>query len=333
MEYDDFEPTGFGDHLSSESPRARKRRDRRNRGRRIFILVVIVLILFGGLAYAGYRLSVAFVFSPKDSGGKGVGLFQSRPEERTMNILMFGTDEREKEQARSDTIILAVLDLKRQTANLLSIPRDTRVEIPGEAKENKINFAHAKGGPQLAAKTVENFLGMPVDGYVETNFEGFQEIIDTLGGVTINVEQRMYKPSESINLKPGLQRLDGKDALAYVRWRGDALADIGRVKRQQKFFLAVADEVLQVNNIWKLPDLVGEFRANVKTDLTLKEMLRVAGALKNMDRANIHTFTVPGDPEYVDDISYWIPREVELEQMVEQIKSPGNSEPQQAANE
>lgn len=323
MDFDDYSAS-FGEQYRSDSPRSRRRKMRRKRSGRALTVFLVVLLLFSGLIYAGYQFTSALIAPvTADEGGKQRGFFKRDSGKETFNVLLFGTDERGSESGRSDTIILAVLDLEKKTAKMLSIPRDTRVEIAGEGKVNKINYAHAKGGPVLAIETVENFLGLPVDGYVETNFAGFKEIVDTIGGVTIEVEKRMYKPEEDIDLQPGLQRLDGKGALAYVRWRGDAMGDIGRIERQQKFFLAVADELLQVNNIWKLPDLVREFRTYVKTDLSLTEMLRVATAMKDIDRSRISVYTVPGYPEYIDEISYWIPAEIELEQMIEEIKETG----------
>ncbi|MDH7479030.1 MAG: LCP family protein [Syntrophomonadaceae bacterium] len=235
-----------------------------------------------------------------------------------LNILLLGTDERGMEQARSDTIILANLNLEQNQVTLVSIPRDTRASIPGHGKQ-KINHAHAFGGPALLTRTVEGLLGVKVDYYLETNFEGFKNLIDQMGGITIDVEKRMYTPEEGINLKPGLQRLNGHDALAYVRFRHDAMGDIGRVERQQKFISAAYDQFFTLKNLLRAPVLINQALANVKTNMPTSEMLTVARFLKGVDRENIQTLTLPGYSQTIDGLSYWIVRDGEMRQMMAMI--------------
>jgi LCP family protein required for cell wall assembly len=158
------------------------------------------------------------------------------------------------------------VDTKTKQMSLLSIPRDTRVNIPKYGWD-KINAADALGGPELSMKVVSNLLDIPEKYYVQANFNGFKDIVDALGGVTLDVEQNMYHEDETdggayeINLKKGVQRLDGDKALQYVRYRDYAMGDIDRTKYQQKFLVALAKEMLQPSTILKLPALVPEISA------------------------------------------------------------------------
>lgn len=237
-----------------------------------------------------------------------------------LNILLLGIDQREEEAARADTIILASLDLKDKEVRLLSIPRDTRAEISGQGITRKINHAHAVGGAELTVKTVEDFLGLPVHYYVEANFEGFVRCIDILGGITINVERRMYLPAENIDLRPGLQKLNGEDALAYVRWRGDGKGDIGRIERQQKFFRALAEQARHFSTVWKIPELLGELREQVATDMSAAKMIALANKFKDLDAISLSVHTVPGVP---DDVhyggSYWVADKSQLAALLKEF--------------
>jgi LCP family protein required for cell wall assembly len=180
------------------------------------------------------------------------------------------------------------------------------VDVPGAL--DKINNANAIGGPKAACKAVGKLLGTKVDYYVLTNFNGFANMIDILGGVTIDVEKRMYYPAENINLKPGVQELDGEDALAYVRYRGDALGDIGRTERQQKFLKAFAEEMLKTKTILKIPSLIPELRKNVETNMGTKTMVDLAKLALQFSPDDLVAQTLPGyfydDPD--TGVSYWI---------------------------
>lgn len=237
-----------------------------------------------------------------------------------LNILLLGVDQRENEPARADTIILASLNITEKKIHLLSIPRDTRVDIPNKGVTRKINYAHAVGGAELTVKTVEKFLDIPVHHYIETNFAGFSGAIDILGGITINVEQRMYFPEEGIDLQAGLQKLNGHDALSYVRWRGDGRADIGRIERQQKFLQALADQALTFSTIWKVPELLGEIDKQVKTDMKLQKMIVLANMFRDIKNIQIEASTVPGVPDEEHyGASYWIADKATLSEMLENI--------------
>lgn len=225
-----------------------------------------------------------------------------------MNLLVLGVDARKGETVtRSDTIMFVSAEPRQKRVSILSIPRDTRVEIPGHGWD-KINAATALGGPELAQKTVSQLLDVPIDYYVLTNFEGFKRLVDILGGVTIDVEQDMrHREGDgyAIDLKKGVQRLDGEKALQYVRYRGYAMGDITRTEKQQKFLKALAQELVRSRNITKLPKLVPQLRECVDTNMSLREMMRWAGVARKMDDVQMVAGTLPGYPLNINGASYW----------------------------
>lgn len=227
-------------------------------------------------------------------------------------VMIMGVDERVDDVGRSDTLMLATVDPKKKSASLLSIPRDTRVHVPGYGYD-KINVAYSLGGHELTQDTVEEFLDTPVEHYVLIKVPAFKRIIDAIGGVDIDVEKRMYYVDEwdddgglVIDLYPGPQHMDGATAITYVRYR-DEDGDIGRIERQQKFMKAVMDQIMSPSIIPRLPSIIREVMSSVETDLSVRQCLELAGALKEAQSNGLNTKMVSGRPVYIDEISYWIP--------------------------
>lgn len=240
------------------------------------------------------------------------------------NIVVLGVDGREKDDdpGRSDTLFVVMFDPSSKNVSLLSIPRDTRVRIPGHGWD-KINHAYAFGGHKLTQQTTEELLGIQVNNYVMVDFSGFESLVDAIGGIDIDVEKDMYYYDDwddfLIDLSAGPQHLDGKKAIQYVRYR-DEEGDIGRIKRQQKFMMAVYEKISSAQILTKMPGLVSEIMKMVKTDLPVSDMIAMGGALHGMlkEHGSLQMATVPGTPEYINDISYWLPDITDLrEQMVE----------------
>ena len=232
-------------------------------------------------------------------------------------IMIMGVDERSDDVGRSDTLMVATIDPVKNETSLLSIPRDTRVAIPRYGYD-KINAAYAYGGENLTQRTVEDFLGIRIDHYIIINTHAFQKIVDAIGGIDIDVEKRMYyeDPWDDdggliINLRPGLQHMDGKTAVTYVRYR-DEDGDIGRVKRQQKFMRAIVDAVTTPAILPRLPGIISSVIDSVKTDLSVRQMLEFIGTLKESQAKGLRTEMVPGRPLYIDEVSYWIPDMAQL---------------------
>ena len=232
-------------------------------------------------------------------------------------FMIMGVDERSDDVGRSDTLMVVTIDPAKNEAALLSIPRDTRVAIPRRGYD-KINAAYAYGGEELTQATVEDFLGIRIDHYIIINTHAFQKIVDAIGGIDIDVEKRMYyeDPWDDdggliIDLRPGMQHMDGKTAVTYVRYR-DEEGDIGRVRRQQKFMKACVEAVTTPAIIPRLPGIISGVLDSVRTDLSLRQILEFLGTLKEAQVHGLKTEMVPGRPLYINEVSYWIPDMSEL---------------------
>jgi LCP family protein required for cell wall assembly len=245
---------------------------------------------------------------------------------RTEGILLLGIDRESSDQpGRSDTIVLAFLNSEGQKASLLSIPRDTYTDVPARGKKDKINHAYAAGGAEAAMEAVGLLLNREIKCYLATDFQGFVSIVDTLGGINVSVDEEV---SAGIDIPPGIQRLQGEEALRFVRYRGYANADIGRIQRQQVFLKAVADEALQPGNILKAPSLAGELRSAMETNLNTAQLLRLANSFKSLNGSQMDSYTLPGRPQYIDGISYWVPDTDQIEPLVKALEE-GTTPPEQ----
>jgi LCP family protein required for cell wall assembly len=227
---------------------------------------------------------------------------------RRINFLVVGVDDVEG-TSRSDTLIVGSLDLDRQDLWLLSIPRDTRVEI-GEHGFQKLGHAYAYGGIELVKSLVSKLLDISIDYHAVLDYEGFEKIVDTMGGVEMDVDTGMFYEDKSagftIDIEPGIQRLSGKKALEYVRFRSDGDGDIGRIQRQMKFMRAAANQWVNFSLIWKSPSLLQTLISSVRTDMTFPEAMALAGFAGNFEKAKLFTAKLPGDAKYIDEISYWV---------------------------
>ena len=227
-------------------------------------------------------------------------------------ILLVGCDEREGyEVGRSDTMMVAFLNGETNEISLLSIPRDCYVQIPGYSTKTKINHSYAYGGINLTRETIEYFLGIKIDDYVEIDFDGFVELVDELGGVEINVDQRMINYDEGINLNPGLQTLDGKQALGYCRFRigqdgTDSISDIKRAEHQQNFIIALKDKLVSLSTLWKIPSLVSIANEYVNTTISTLDAIKLGNTILQMNTDNIKTYTIPTSSAWINSVSYEI---------------------------
>jgi len=222
------------------------------------------------------------------------------------NVLLLGIDARPGEvRARSDTIIFASYNPLLKKVILISIPRDTWVNASG--RSGKINMLSQLQGPRATCQAVENLLQVKVDHYIVTNFEGFRNIIDIMGGVYLDVDINLSSPSSNIYLKKGYHCLNGAQALKYARYRGLPDADIGRTKRQQKLMKAVMESLLSAETIPKIPQLIAEMKKNVNTNISMSDMIYMANSCKGINFDNVQSQTLPGyhfvDPHTGG--SYW----------------------------
>lgn len=200
-----------------------------------------------------------------------------------VNVLLLGGDSRgmkQNEAPRSDSLIVASIDPITKKAHLFSIMRDTYVKIPGYG-EDRINAAYAYGGANLTMKTVSDLLGIPIQYYVYTDFKGFIALVDAIDGIDIDVEKNMkYSDAEDgheydINLKKGMQHLDGKMALQYVRFRHDALSDFARTERQRNFVQVVLKKMQSTSSLLKIPRILSSIDPYIQTNLSTTDMIKL----------------------------------------------------------
>lgn len=275
--------------------------------RRKLSLSLITLVLVGAIisGYAWYSMNGSMNLFNGTTGEIEEDEVKNR-----VSLLLVGADQRtDEEKFNTDSIILATIDPTGPRISMLSIPRDTRVSLPGHPNI-KINSVAPLSDLENLQKVVSKLTGVSIAGYVQTNFDGFKQIIDTIGGVTIDVEKNMYYETGDvkdgyINLKKGVQRLDGSKALQYARFRHDALADISRTARQQVVLKAVAKEMLQVSTLTKLPWLIPQLTEAVNTNLALRDIFKLSKAAVQLDNAEIYTQTLPGKFNDLNGISFW----------------------------
>lgn len=244
-------------------------------------------------------------------------------EQKIKNEILFlllgvdAKDVKESEGARTDTIMLFKVNFDTGAINLLSIPRDTRLLINNHM--DKVNHAHSNGGVKLTMTTIRDFLNLDINYYVKVDYEIVKDMVDAIGGVEIDVPQNMEYieydrsvPPLNINIKKGLQVLDGKNSHDFLRWRtnnsktrGYKMGDIGRIQAQQYFMKELIKQTLKPKNIIKLPKLIDAYSKNVETNVPLSIMAKGATSAKKIDVENMITATIPGDFLDLEGISYW----------------------------
>jgi len=281
--------------------------ERRNRAikRAVASLALLVLVAVGcGAAYVYSQFAAAGRIMEENALGSadmGDSLTEREPKQ-PYTVLLLGTDHRSGETAaRADTIILSRVDPEEGRVWMLSIPRDTRVEIPGYGVD-KINAAHFYGGPKLMAETVTALTGVPINHYAEIDFEGFAAMVDALNGVWVDVDVEIndVKAASGVengepHIEPGYQRLNGAQALTYVRSRDFPDADFTRMRHQQTFFKALADQAMQLDGVIKIPSMVKEVAGYLTTDMTVARLVESAMDLADVGGDRVETATLVGE--------------------------------------
>lgn len=292
-----------------------------------FIKLMIACGLIFGLFFAmgaGITGMVQRAGNDDNQDGEKNAQLERQDGERT-NILLLGVDARPGEdESRSDTMLLVSIDPKMNRAAVISIPRDTKVPIKGAG--DKICHANMVGGPQYAVKVTEGLLDTNIDYYIKIDFKGFEKIVDTLGGVTVDVPPGMKKLSEGINVPAGKQqRLNGHDALGFVRFRDYAMGDIERTHQQQVFMKALATEVLKPKTITKLPKIITQVNQYVDTNMGITDMLRMASWAPGFTTDSLVAQTLPGGfyDEYDENgnisQSYWLASEKQISGLIDKM--------------
>ena len=295
------------------------------------ILALIIIIFIGGVfaifLFADNReflenqfgqdsfITKLFVRLTQSNTNKEKAEFSLPFGPRKQNILLLGVDSNGEdsdiwEGTRTDTIVVLNIDPKSKSLNAISIPRDSKVYLPGNNGIQKINAAHAIGGIKMTIRTIEDTLGIRIDKYLMVHDEAVKKIVEALGGVDIYVEKNMhyndYSGNLHINLTKGRHHLNADEVVGYLRFRHDAMGDIGRTQRQQWFLRGLLQEMQKPETIAKIPDILAVAKKYVKTDMSLYEMSQYAALAKHFDLNNIEIATLPGAPNKKGYTSYWI---------------------------
>ena len=267
-------------------------------------MVILILI---GIIVLGVSLSF-FMFSPKTNSSS-----------ERINILFLGADARTPQtQGYTDSINILSIDKKTKEVSLLSIPRDTKVQIAGKGVD-KINSAYAYGDINTTKETVENFLKVRIDYYILVDFNDFKEMVDTLGGITMNVEPHISKARPELHGKTGVSKLTGEEALIYVRFRQDSESEGGRMRRHREAIQAIIDGALNPSNILQAPAVLNQLRENVKTDIPPLETTVIETLITGFDMDNARIGVVTGEYTHINGINYMIPDMDKTEKTVNEL--------------
>lgn len=209
---------------------------------------------------------------------------------------------------------------------MLSIPRDTKVILPGHRDPDKINAAYAYGGKVMAKQTVANLLQVPIHYYALANWQAFIDVVDLIGGVDIYVDKDMYYEDPYadlvIDIKHGYQHMDGKTAGKYVRFRSDELGDIGRVQRQQKFLKAAAEQMFSIQNVGKIGNLLRTLDKHIDTDLNTTTMIKAANSFKLFGDDKVRSCMLYGQFDDSSGVSYWAADRESINKSLDELGIP-----------
>ncbi len=310
-------------YLDGDQPHIYRRKRRRWTSVLKWGALALVILLLAGFAW-GYvwlkskesRMRVEGIADSLDPKQKG----------QPVTTLVMGVDKGSvpgEEESRTDIMMLVSVDPATDKAAVISIPRDTRVEIPGKSGYNKINAANAFGGPELAIETVKDFTGLDINHFVVLDFEGFKHIVDAVGGVRMNIEVAINDKYAG-KVPAGDQVLNGDQALALVRARHDVKSvpagDLDRIKNQRKFLQAMLSTVAHTRNPFKIIKLIDVTSQNVKTDLTFTEILSLGRRLQGAG-GNLTMTTVPGRTRVMNGVWYYIADMQQFQSMLDTFKT------------
>lgn len=302
--------------------RHEKKKKKKRTWLKVVGIIVLLFILAGGaFAYSVWNSltkTVDTMHTPidrtTDKRTKDLALSDQEP----FSMLMLGVDERDGDKGRSDTMIVLTVNPQKKSVKMLSIPRDTRTEIVGHGTQDKINHAFAFGGAKMSMDTVENFLDIPIDYYMKINMEGFKDIVDAVGGVT--VQNDLDFTSDGIHFAKGTHTLNGKEALAYSRMRhDDPSGDFGRQSRQRAIIEAVIKEGASLSSLTKFDEVFDALGNNIQTNLTFDDMMDIQKNYRDASKS-ITQSSINGNGTKIDGIYYYIVSDEEKEKVQSELK-------------
>lgn len=303
----------------------------------LLIFIPLLLLLVGMAAYASYLTNTAKnvvegsqhkLNSRKLEDKSKLRLKKVDPRIDNISILFLGIDDSSENifsgATRTDAMILATFNEKEKSIKMVSIPRDSRVELVGRDRMDKITHAHAFGGIDMTVNTVEKLFNLPVDYYVRLNFDAFIEIIDALGGIAIDVpfdivEQNSQREKNSIKIQKGYQILNGEEALAFARTRKYD-GDFERGQRQQEILKAIINKGLSIKSVTKYGDVLKSIGDNLTTNMSFEEMLAFHDYAYEGSNINIEMLSLSGKSARIKGVYYYILNDEHLEDVKSKLR-------------
>lgn len=301
-----------------------------SKGKKIFAIIFgIILVLFLAVVGMGAKLywdvskSMDKTYETVERSKKSqVNLNNKEP----FSVLLLGIDTGDDgrvEQGRSDTTIVATVNPRDKQTTLVSLARDTYVDIPGQGKQDKLNHAYAFGGASLAMDTVENYLNIPINHYVSINMAGLKELVNAVGGIEVNNNLTFSQGGYDFTI--GKISLDGEQALSYSRMRyEDPNGDYGRQERQRKVIEGIVQKVLSLNSVSNYQEILTAVSDNMKTDLSFDDMKKIALDYRSAF-GKVKQDQLQGTGFMQDGVSYQRVDEQELTRVQQELKNQLNT--------
>ncbi|PGM59341.1 LCP family protein [Bacillus sp. AFS053548] len=273
---------------------------------RIGIVLTVLVVIAGATGFYIYHevtKTTSVIYHPIEKTEKRDEPISVK-EKNPFSVLLLGVDKRPGDQGRSDSLMVITVNPTKHTTKIISIPRDTRTEIVGKNRTDKINHAFAFGGIQMSVNTVEKFLNIPIDYYLEVNMEGFKGIVDAIGGV--EVMNTLDFTNDGYHFKKGLLTLNGEKALSFSRMRyEDPQGDFGREARQRQIIQEVINKGTKVKNLVSYKDILNLISKNLETNLTLDEMFDIQKSYRGAT-ASIEQQQLEGSGKMIKGIYYYL---------------------------
>lgn len=310
--------------------RTKKRKKHKKKWKRIVLFFMTLFIIGSGLylynVYSSMVSAVDKMHQPISRDVSDKREEKVEPQQKDpLSILLVGVDEREGDGGRTDSMLVITINPEEETTKIVSIPRDTRAKLvssesPKKNTIDKMNHAYAFGGIEMTIESVETFLNIPIDYYAEVNMQGFKDIVDAVGGIDVYNEYSFEL--DGVTLSKGEHHLNGEEALGYARMRKqDPLGDFGRQARQREVIEKVIDKGVGLSTLTNYDELLEALQNNIKTNLTLKEIVSIQKDYKNAAK-NIEKVEIVGNGKTLNDgIWYFLVEDEERQNLSDQLRA------------
>ncbi|WP_394235012.1 LCP family protein [Niallia oryzisoli] len=314
--------------MDTRSSRKKKKKSKKLNWKRVVLFTFFALFVLGGLfvyniygdvASAVDKMTTSLDREKSDKREEVVEFEEKDP----VSILLVGVDEREDDAGRTDSMLVLTVNPELNSTKILSIPRDTRAELIDKSDSdnnqiNKMNHAYAYGGIEMTIDSIENFLNIPLDYYVQVNMEGFKDIVDAVGGIDVNNQYEFEL--DGVTLKEGEQHLDGEEALQYARMRKqDPNGDFGRQERQREVISKVISKGASISTLTNYDEVLEALSDNVKTSLTLQEVIGMQKSYKNAAK-NIEKLQIDGSDDTIDGTYFYIVEDETRQELSDKLR-------------